>query len=682
MQNSQNSLFAVLLISIACSDNFFINPTTGNPELTALLEIKSSLDPTKVILWSWMSGGNICGAFEGVACNENGKVANISLQGKGLTGNVPAAVAELKSLSGLYLHYNSLSGEIPIEIANLTELTDLYLNFNKLTGIIPPQLGSMAGLQVLQLSYNQLTGSIPKEMGSLRKMDVLSLENNRLNGQIPDSLGELRSLKRLYLSSNQLSGPIPGSLADNPSLKVLHLQNNSLSGVIPLGFQRIKNDFQFGNNPGLCGTGFSTLRACTALDNLNLGINSSTPPAPKDLPRSATFPLTCPQSNCSKSSSKLPQIGIVAGVITLTVALLLVLFIGIVRYRRRKQNTANDDEESHVVSYDTALGTIDQTKDSVYQRNPSSLVAIEYSDGWDPTDDSLDRQHESKFNLEEVESATHHFSEANLLGKSKFSAVYKGILKDGSVAAIKSINKTSCKTDEDEFLKGLSLLNSLKHENLVELKGFCRSKARGVCFLIYEFAPRGILSEYLDAGEEDDSRNGLDWPTRVSIIHGIAKGIEYLHGNGTNKPPIIHQNISVEKVLLDQNFNPLILDSGLLKLLADDVVYSALKVSAALGYMAPEYITTGRFTEKSDVYAYGVIIFQMLCGKTKLPGSTKASAEAGKFEEFVDPKLEGKFSETEACWLTKIALECTNDNPHKRPSIESIVRDLNDPNGG
>ncbi|KAL6501605.1 hypothetical protein OROGR_026738 [Orobanche gracilis] len=664
MQNSQNSLFAVLLISIAYSDNFFINPTTGNPELTALLEIKSSLDPTNVILWSWTSGGNICGAFEGVACNGNGKVANISLEGKGLTGKVPSAVAELKCLSGLYLHYNSLSGEIPNEIANLTELTDLYLNFNNLTGIIPPQLGSMASLQVLQLSYNQLTGSIPTEMGSLRKMDVLSLENNRFNGQIPDSLGELRSLKRLYLSSNQLSGPIPGSLADNPSLKVLHVQNNSLSGVTPLGLQRIKNDFQFGNNPGLCGTGFSTLRAC---------INSSAPPDPKDLPRSATFPLACPQSNCSETPSMLPQIWIVAGAITLTVVLVVVLFIGIARYRRR---------ESHVIWYDNALGTIDQTKDSVYQRNPSSLVAIEYSDGWDPTDDSLDRQQESKFNLEEVESATHHFSEANLLGKSKFSAVYKGILKDGSVAAIKSINKTSCKTDEDDFLKGLSLLNSLKHENIVELKGFCRSKARGVCFLIYEFAPRGILSEYLDAEEEDDSKSGLDWPTRVSIIHGIAKGIEYLHGNGTNKPPIIHQNISVEKVLLDQNSNPLILDSGLLKLLADDVVYSALKVSAALGYMAPEYITTGRFTEKSDVYAYGVIIFQMLCGKTKLPGSTKTAAEAGKFEEFVDSKLEGKFSETEACWLTKIALECTNDSPHKRPSIESIVRDLNDPNGG
>lgn len=114
------------------------------------MEIKASLDPSNKQLSSWTADGDPCGgAFEGVACNEHRKVANISLQGKGLAGKVPPAVAELKCLSGLYLHYNSLSGEIPREIANLTELTDLYLNVNNLTGTIPPQIGTMASLQGL-----------------------------------------------------------------------------------------------------------------------------------------------------------------------------------------------------------------------------------------------------------------------------------------------------------------------------------------------------------------------------------------------------------------------------------------------------------------------------------------------------------------------------------------------------
>lgn len=120
----------------------------GNTEMRALLEIKASLDPENKLLKSWTEKGDPCGrAFEGVACNDLRKVANISLQGKGLTGRLSPALGVLKCLSGLYLHYNSLSGEIPGEITNLTQLTDLYLNVNNLSGRIPPQIGNMVGLQ-------------------------------------------------------------------------------------------------------------------------------------------------------------------------------------------------------------------------------------------------------------------------------------------------------------------------------------------------------------------------------------------------------------------------------------------------------------------------------------------------------------------------------------------------------
>ncbi|KAI3453576.1 hypothetical protein Pfo_010239 [Paulownia fortunei] len=679
----QNSSRYTLLLILACF-YFSISPTYANAELRALMEIKSSIDPENKYLSSWTGDGDPCGdAFEGVACNEHRKVTNISLQSKGLTGKVPPAVAELKCLSGLYLHYNSLTGEIPKEIANLTELTDLYLNENNISGSIPTEIESMASLQVLQLCCNQLTGSIPTEMGFLKKLSVLALESNRLTGQIPASLGNLGMLKRLYLSFNQLSGPIPVTLANIPQLEDLELQNNTLSGVVPSALRRLSEGFHFDYNPGLCGTGFPSLRACTAWDNVAINpIGSSIPISNKTASKniSATYASTCNQTHCSRSSSKLPLISIVTGVITLTVTLMVAVFVGIFRNRRCKQKVGNKSDTS-----DDRL-SVDQAKD-LHKRSPSPLVTRQYSYGWDRTSAAQDcngMRHEflqgSKFNLEDVESATQHFSELNLLGKSKFSAVYKGILKDGSVVAIKSISKTNCKTEEDEFMKGLSLLNSLKHDNLVTLKGFCCSKARGECFLIYDFASNGNLSQYLDT--EGESSIVLDWPTRISIIRGIAKGIQYLHSSETDKPPIIHQNISVEKVLMDQHFKPLILDSGLLRLLADDVVYSALKVSAALGYMAPEYITTGHFTEKSDVYAFGVIIFQVLSGKRKLSSSIRTAAESGKLNDFIDPKLEGKFSETEAARLTRIALECTQDLPDKRPSMASVIEEWNEPSGG
>ncbi|XP_057811514.1 somatic embryogenesis receptor kinase 5-like [Salvia miltiorrhiza] len=648
----KNPVLILIVVSVACS--LSINLVCGNAELKALMEIKASLDPGNKRLSSWTADSDPCGgAFQGVACNEHRKVANISLQGMGLAGSVPAAVAELKCLSGLYLHYNSLSGEIPREIANLTELTDLYLNVNNLTGNIPPEIGSMASLQVLQLCCNNLTGNIPTEVGFLKKLSVLALENNRITGQIPGSLGNLGMLKRLYLNSNHLSGPIPIRLANVVSLQVLDVRNNTLSGVVPLALRRLNEEFHFENNPGLCGSGFPSLRACTAWDNTNEADPTANTTPATSIPRSAALPLNCSShSHCSGSSSRLLQIGIVGGAVAVTLALTVVALVCAVKYRRAKQKVGHKsdacDDHVHKVAI---MSHASPHQEHWHEASPSH-----------------------KFNLEEVESATHHFSEANLLGRSKFSAVYRGTLKDGSVVAIKSISKTSCKTDEDEFFKGMSLLNSLSHENVVKLKGYCSSKARGECFLIYEFVSRGNLSHYLDG--EDDHHIILDWPTRVSIIHGIAKGIEYLHRNERNKGAIIHQNISVEKVVLDEQLRPLILDCGLLKLLADDVVYSALKVSAGLGYMAPEYISTGRFTEKSDVYAYGVIILQLLSGKTVLSGAVRTAAESGKVGELMDGRLEGKYCESEGARLAKLALDCTNDDPQSRPTMAAVVREL------
>ncbi|GFZ01207.1 leucine-rich repeat protein kinase family protein [Actinidia rufa] len=652
----------------------------GNAELRALMEIKLSLDPDNKYLSSWTSDGDPCsGTFVGVACNDHRKVANISLQGKGLAGKISLAVTELKCLSGLYLHYNALTGEIPREIANLTELTDLYLNVNNLSGTIPPEIGDMGSLQVLDLCCNQLTGFIPTNMGSLKKLSVLALQHNRLKGPIPASLGNLEMIKRLNLSVNQLSGFIPARLANITQLEVLDVRNNTLSGVVPPSLKRLNGGFHCEDNPGLCGVGFSALRVCTAWDDANviqvepfkpIANNTSS----QSIPASANFKPHCNQTHCS-GSSKLAQVAIVAGIITVTVVLVIGGFLIFIRYRRKKQKIGNTFDAS-----DGQLST-DQGKEFSYRKPASPLVSLEYSNGWDPLADSHDGMGASyefppgfKFNLEDVESATQYFSDVNILGKSNFSAVYKGILKDGSVVAIKSINVTCCKSEEAEFMKGLSLLMSLRHENLVKLRGFCCSKDRGECFLIYDFASKGNLLQYLDV--QDGSRHVLDWPSRVSIISGIAKGIRYLHSSEPSKPAIVHQNISVEKVLIDGNFNPLISDSGLLKLLADDVVFSALKVSAALGYMAPEYITTGRFTQKSDVYAFGVIILQILSGKSKLGHLMRLAAESRRLEDFIDPNLRGKFSDSEAAKLTEITLACTDERPDLRPTMEAVIEEL------
>lgn len=150
-------------------------------------------------------------------------------------------------------------------------------------------------------------------------------------------------------------------------------------------------------------------------------------------------------------------------------------------------------------------------------------------------------------------------------------------------------------------------------------------------------------------------------------------GISYLHGK---RPGLVHPNLSAEKVLIHRRYNPLLSDSGLHKLLADDIVFSMLKASAAMGYLAPEYTTTGRFTEKSDICAFGMIVFQILSGKCNITPLTRQAAESSKVEDFIDPNLEGKFSVSEASNLGQIALHCTHESPSHRPSIENVMQEL------
>lgn len=129
-------------------------------------------------------------------------------------------------------------------------------------------------------------------------------------------------------------------------------------------------------------------------------------------------------------------------------------------------------------------------------------------------------------------------------------------------------------------------------------------------------------------------------------------------------------------MLIDLQYKPLLSDSGIQKLLADDIFFSTLKASAAKGYLAPEYTTTGRFTDKSDVYAYGMIILQILSGKRMISQSILQGAELGRLEDFMDVNLEGKYVESEVIKLAKIALLCTHESPNQRPDIETVLQDL------
>ncbi|BAS72835.1 Os01g0577600 [Oryza sativa Japonica Group] len=514
----------------------------GAGEVRALLDLAAGLDPTGRLLPSWAPGRDPCGregggGFEGVACDgATGAVANVSLQGKGLAGTLPPAVAGLTALTGLYLHYNRLTGALPRELAALSRLTDLYLNVNNFSGPIPPEIAAMPSLQVVQLCYNQLTGGVPTQLGLLKRLTVLELQSNHLSGAIPASLGDLPQLVRLDLSFNNLFGSIPVRLALLPRLLALDVRNNTLTGSVPSELAKLQGGFQYANNTDLCGTGLPALRPCTPADLISPDMPQpfSAGISPQITPGSSSDGHGhCTGTHCPPSTKAL------AAVVVVAVILLAVTGAGMFAlswYRWRKQRV--------VAGSPAAVGGRCSTdaagKDSFRKSASSTLVSLEYSNGWDPLADgrggigfSQEVAQSFRFNMEDVESATQYFSELNILGKNgNFAATYRGTLRDGTSVVVKRLGKTCCKQEEAEFLKGLKLLAELQHENIVGLRGFCCSRARGECFLVYDFVPNGSLSQFLDIDADDVARsNGrvLEWSTRISIIRGIAKGIVELY---------------------------------------------------------------------------------------------------------------------------------------------------------
>ena len=237
----------------------------------------------------WFDSGNWgtdrpLGDWHGITVDDDGRVTELTLRGKGLTGPIPPELGDLTSLTKLNLPANVLTGPIPPELGNLTRLTKLDLNFNVLTGPIPPELGNLTSLKELKLNFNALTGPIPPELGNLTSLKELDLSFNALTGPIPPELGNLTSLKELDLRSNDLTGPIPPELGDLTSLTELNLRSNGLTGPIPPELGDLTSLTELGLSfNALTGPIPPELGDLTSLTELGLHYNALTGPIPPEL---------------------------------------------------------------------------------------------------------------------------------------------------------------------------------------------------------------------------------------------------------------------------------------------------------------------------------------------------------------------------------------------------------------
>ncbi|KAH9304251.1 hypothetical protein KI387_008655, partial [Taxus chinensis] len=216
------------------------------------------------------------------------------------------------------------------------------------------------------------------------------------------------------------------------------------------------------------------------------------------------------------------------------------------------------------------------------------------------------------FTLRELQEATSNFCNDNLIGKGGFGRVYKGVLKTGKVVAIKQMDPVSLRKaqGEREFRVEVDLLSRLNHPNLVRLIGYCADRCQRL--LVYEYMYNGNLQDHLHG----ILRMRMDWPSRLKIALGTAKGLAYLHSGPTTSTPIIHRDFKSSNILLDADFEPRISDFGLAKLMPfGDEVYVSTRVLGTFGYFDPEYTATGKLTLQSDVYAFGVVLLELLTGR-------------------------------------------------------------------
>ncbi|KAM3397451.1 LRR receptor-like serine/threonine-protein kinase FEI 2 [Capsicum galapagoense] len=493
----------------------------------------------------------------------------------------------------------------------------------------------------LSLPNHKLSGYLSPDIGKLDQLQFLALHENNFYGTIPPTLGNCTKLKSLFLQGNYLSGWIPADLGNLPELEHLDLSSNTLSGGVPpslgklnsLGSFNVSTNFLVGEIPS--DGNLAKFGNDSFLGNRNLcGKQVS-----RDCNTGGSSVAGSPVSaqNQSKNGRLLISASATVGALLLVA---LMCFWGCFLYKRLGKN----DGTSHAID-----GT------------GASIVMFHG-----------DLPYTSKDIIKKLEA----LNEEHIIGAGGFGTVYKLAMDDGNVFALKRIIKMNEGFDRF-FERELEILGSIKHRYLVNLRGYCNSPTSKL--LIYDFLSGGSLDEALHERSEQ-----LDWGARLTVIMGAAKGLAYLHHDCS--PRVIHRDIKSSNILLDGNFEARVSDFGLAKLLGDEESHITTIVAGTFGYLAPEYMQSGRATEKTDVYSFGVLVLEVISGKRptdasyiekgfNIVGWLNYLASENRRMEIVDPLCERVQTESLDSLLS-VATLCVSSNPDDRPTMHRVVQIL------
>ncbi|KAJ4969516.1 hypothetical protein NE237_016217 [Protea cynaroides] len=497
----------------------------------------------------------------------------------------------------------------------------------------------------IRLSDMGLKGHFPRGIENCTSMTGLDLSNNNFSGSIPSDISKkLQYLTSLDLSSNNFSGDIPVSLSNCSYLNILKLDSNQLTGQIPPQLtllNRLKT-FSVANNQlsGQIPTFVNVTFPADSYAN-NLALCGK----PLD-------PCKAPQS---KSNGAIIIGSVVGGVlVTLLVAGVFLLFL------LRKSPIKKKDKDLEENKWARSIKGAKGIKVSMFEKSVS------------------------KMRLSDLMKATNSFSKGNIVGSGRTGAMYKAMLPDGSALMVKRLQDTQ--RSEKEFISEMTTLGNVKHRNLVPLLGFCVAKKERL--LVYKHMSNGTLYDCLHAvGPEGKT---MEWPLRLRIGIGAAKGLAWLHHSCN--PRIIHRNISSKCILLDEDFEPKISDFGLARLMNPVDTHLSTFVNGEfgdLGYVAPEYPRTLVATPKGDVYSFGTVLLELVTGEkpthvANAPESFKGNlvewvtllSSNSNLQDAIDKSLVGKGFDGELFQFLKVACNCVLPTPKERSTMFEVYQFL------
>ncbi|GLT86263.1 hypothetical protein SLE2022_044110 [Rubroshorea leprosula] len=281
------------------------------------------------------------------------------------------------------------------------------------------------------------------------------------------------------------------------------------------------------------------------------------------------------------------------------------------------------------------------------------------------------------YSYRDLKSATQNFSLENKLGEGGFGDVYKGVLKNGKVVAVKKLAIVQSLRAKADFESEVRIISNVRHRSLLRLLGCCSKGAE--LLLVYEFMPNGSLDKFL-FGEK---KGFLNWKQRCDIILGTAKGLAYLHEEFYLR--IIHRDIKPSNILLDHDFQPKIADFGLARLLPQDRTHLSSQFAGTMGYTAPEYAIHGQLSEKVDAYSYGVLVLEIISSQKSSEAKSDSDDkyllkrawslyENNRHEELVDETLDrSEYDAEDVRKMIEIALMCTQASAASRPTMSEVV---------